>query len=152
MKISKIMTRSPGTCSPGDTLAAAAETMRRFDCGMVPVVEGTRVIGTVTDRDIALAALRSGAALDTIPVSDAASKDPAVCSPSDKVEKAISKMKKRRVRRLPVVDHDGVLVGVISIADIAAASKKNKKLRKKLLSALREISAPRPIVLTEIAG
>lgn len=146
------MTRSPGSCSPGDTLAAAAETMRRFDCGMVPVVEEDKVVGTVTDRDIVLAAQRRGAALSAIPVSDAASEDPAVCSPSDKLEKAISKMKKRRVRRLPVVDRDRALVGVISIADIAAAAKKNKKLRKKLLSALREISAPSPIVLTEIAG
>lgn len=146
------MTRSPGTCSPRDSLATAAETMRRFDCGMVPVVEGDKVVGAVTDRDIALAALRRRTELSAIPVSDAASADPAVCSPSDKVEKAISKMKMRRVRRLPVVDQDRALVGVISIADIAVAAKKNKKLRKKLLSALREISAPSPIVLTEIAG
>lgn len=151
MKVSKIMTRSPGVCSSGDTLALAAETMRRLDCGMVPVVEGGEVVGTITDRDIALAALKRGLPLAAVTVSDAASAEPVVCSPADKLEKALLKMKKRRVRRLPVVDDDGVLQGVISLADIIAVSKKEKKLRKKALSALRKISEPKPIVLTEIA-
>lgn len=145
------MTRSPGACSPEDPLALAAETMRRFDCGMVPVVDSGKVVGTITDRDIALAALRRDLPPSAIPVSDAASGDPSVCSPADKLEKALSKMEKRRVRRLPVVDEDGVLQGIISLADIVAVSKKEKKLRKNVLSALRKISAPQPIVLSEIA-
>lgn len=151
MKISKIMTLSPGTCSPGDSLASVAETMRRFDCGMVPVVDDNKVVGTITDRDIALAALDRDLPLSAIAVSGAASGNPAVCSPTDKLEKALSKMKKRRVRRLPVVDDEGVLLGIISIADVASVSKKDKKLNKKLLSVLRKISEPEPIVLTEIA-
>lgn len=153
MKVSKLMTSPAGHCSPEDSFADAATLMKGFDCGMIPVVEDGLLVGTVTDRDIALAAASISAPASEIPVSAAASADPVTCRPSEKAEKAVSKMKKKKVRRLPVVDEDGRLVGVISIADILLASKKKKQkdLRKKALSALRSISEPSPIVLTEIA-
>ena len=143
------MTKGAGTCAPADTLATAASVMWKHDCGMVPVVDGSKVVGVITDRDIAIALGSRARTAAEILVGDVATRKPVTCFSEDKVEDALSKMKKSRVRRLPVVDGDGALLGVLSVADLLHASKKKKSLRKEVFSTLRDISAPCPIVLSE---
>lgn len=150
MKVSKIMTKGAVSCAPEDSLAVAAGAMFRRDCGMLPVVSGSKVVGAVTDRDIAIAASTRDMSPSQIQVSEVCDRKPVTCSPGDKVEDALARMSKERVRRLPVVGKDGNLEGVISLADILHASKRKKKLRKPVLKAARKISAPCPIVLGEI--
>lgn len=150
MKVSKIMTKSAGFCSPSDRLPAAASVMWKHDCGMVPVVEGNLVVGVITDRDIAIAVASRGVPAGEISVGDVATRKPVTCRPDDKVETALSKMRKQRVRRLPVTDGEGRLEGVISIADVLHASKNKKSLRKEVLKTIRSVSEPCPIVLSEM--
>lgn len=150
MKVSKLMSRPVCYCSPDDSLAAAAGLMWKHDCGFVPLVCDGKVVGTITDRDIAIAAAGRNEPAGQITISKIATRKPVTCAGSDSVKKALKKMKKQRVRRLPVTTEEGELTGVISIADIIHATKKDKALRKKVLSALRAISAPCPIVLSEM--
>lgn len=150
MKVSKIMTKAAGSCGPSDRLPAAAGVMWKHDCGMVPVVDGNEVVGVITDRDIAIAVASRGVPAGDISVGEVATRKPVTCRPDDKVETALSKMRKQRVRRLPVVDGEGGLEGVISIADVLHASKNKKSLRKEVLKTIRSVSEPCPIVLSEM--
>lgn len=150
MRVSKIMTKAPGFCGPSDKLPAAAGVMWKHDCGMVPVVDGNKVVGVITDRDIAIAVASRGLPAGEISVGEVATRKPVTCSPDDKVETALSKMRKQRVRRLPVVDGVGALEGVISIADVLHVSKSKKSLRKEVLKTIRVVSEPCPIVLSEM--
>ncbi|REJ75742.1 MAG: CBS domain-containing protein [Acidobacteria bacterium] len=124
--------------------------MWRYDCGFVPVVEDEMVAGVITDRDIAIAAGGRHLPASQIRVSEVSTREAVTCLASDEVEKALKKMKKHRIRRLAVVDRDGALEGVVSIADVLFASRNKKKLRKKVLSTLRAVSEPQPIVLSEV--
>ncbi len=144
------MTRNPGSCGPEETLPAAASIMWKRDCGMVPVVAGDEVVGVITDRDIAMAVATRGLPAGEINVGEVATRKPVVCRPEDKVNDVLAKMRKQRVRRLPVVDADGALAGVLSIADVLHASKSKKSLRKEALNTIRSISEPCPIVLNEM--
>lgn len=124
--------------------------MFRRDCGMLPVVEGSKVIGVLTDRDIAIAASSRDLAPSKILVSEVSGRKAITCRAGDDVVDALSKMRKQRVRRLPVVDAEGGLEGVLSLADLLRASKKKKSLQKDVLKTIRKICAPCPIVLGEI--
>jgi CBS domain-containing protein len=119
MKIRDLMTADIRTCSADHPASRAAALMWEADCGCVPVVDSEqRVVGLITDRDLAMAAYLQSLPLDQISVESAMSRDVAVCSPLDTPEAAELIMQQRRVRRLPVVDDAGVLVGMISLADI----------------------------------
>ena len=121
MRVKQIMTPDPARCTPQTTARQAAELMRDNDCGSIPVVESTtsaRLIGTVTDRDLAIRGLAEGKGPDT-PVRDLMTPDPVTCVPEDEVEDLRQVMIERQVRRVPVVDGDGVLVGIVAQADIA---------------------------------
>jgi CBS domain-containing protein len=150
MKVKKIMTADVEVCSPMDTLAAAGGAMFRRDCGMLPIVSGSKVVGIVTDRDIAIASATRNLAPADILVGEVSIRKPATCAPDDRAEDALSVMRKHRVRRLPVVDSDGLLVGIVSLADFLHASSRKKSLGKEVLKTARKISAPCPIVLGEM--
>ncbi len=125
MKIEALMTREVETCRPTDSLSRAAELMWDHDCGCLPVVdESGRVIGMITDRDVCMAAYTRGEPLEGVAVSAAMSKQLFSCRPRDTVRDAESIMKGKRVRRLPVVDADGRLVGLISLNDIAREAER----------------------------
>lgn len=122
MKVEKLMTRKVATCSPQDTLEYAASLMWQNDCGCVPVAapNGTaRLCGMITDRDICMSALFKGKALGELRVEDAMAKDLQTCQPGDTLADVERKMQNARIRRLPVVDEDGALVGIVSMADLA---------------------------------
>ncbi len=144
------MTVDVESCSPEDTLAAAAAAMFRRDCGMLPVVSGSKVVGAITDRDIAIASATRDLSPSQITVGEVAKRNPVTCTAGKKAEEVLSVMRKKRVRRLPVVDENDGLAGIVSLADLLHASKNNKSLRKEVLNTARQISAPCPIVLGEM--
>ena len=146
------MTTEVGYCQPDAALTQAADIMWQRDCGVVPVVDAQqKVIGMITDRDICFAAVLQNRAPGEIKIGDVISGQDKVqtCSPGDAVDDALKTMKRKQLRRLPVVNRDGVLVGILSLADLIrnAGSGKDAVPRKKLFAALKEISHLRPITL-----
>jgi CBS domain-containing protein len=121
VRISEVMTKDVATCHAGDSLAAAARIMWERDCGFAPVVASDtgRLVGVVTDRDACMAAYTKGLRLEEIPVASVMTKEVQTCGPADDVAKAEEVMARHQVRRLPVVDPRGALVGVISLNDLA---------------------------------
>ncbi|MGD8325211.1 MAG: CBS domain-containing protein [Gammaproteobacteria bacterium] len=116
------MSRTVQSCRCTDTVARAAQLMWEFDCGCLPVVseDGAGLItGVVTDRDICMCALFRNAPLREIPVSEAMAREVLVCHPGDSLDEAELIMREARVRRLPVADETGALVGMLSLADLA---------------------------------
>lgn len=131
MKIEQLMTRPVQSCQPQDTINRAAQIMWQGDIGCVPVVDAdNRVVGMITDRDIAMAAYTQGRALDFISVDSAMAKQVYTCSPGDDVSKAEECMQKFQVRRLPVVDANAKLLGIVSMNDIAREAAQEKSARK----------------------
>jgi CBS domain-containing protein len=118
MKVREVMTQRPSTCSPTDTCAQAATLMKQQDCGSVPVVEGGKLVGIVTDRDIVVRSVAAGKDPKTQRVAEIMSADPVTVSPDDEVAKATKVMADRQVRRLPVVEK-GTLVGLLVTAQVA---------------------------------
>lgn len=129
MKVERLMTRSVGTCSPTEGLDRAAQTMRSQDCGCVVVTDAaSHPTAVVTDRDICLCALRTLRPLQMLHVADAMTSGVITCRPDDTVTRAEAVMGKHHVRRLPVVDADGKLVGILSIDDIAREAARERDL------------------------
>jgi len=120
MNASELMTNNPKSCSPNDNLQRAAQIMWESDCGVVPVVDGqSHVVGMITDRDITMAAYTRGSALWQIPVSSAMSKQIHGVRENDPLEVIETLMRRVRVRRVPVVDSEGRLKGILSMNDLA---------------------------------
>jgi len=129
MRIERIMARPVQCCRPQDTLAHAAQLMWDHDCGCLPVCGGdgvTRVVGVITDRDICMHALFQSKPLQALRVSDAMAKQVQVCRPGDSPADAEKTMREARIRRLPVVDEQDSLVGMISLADLAQEAARER--------------------------
>jgi CBS domain-containing protein len=146
MKVSDLMTTHASTCRPDAPLHFAAQIMWDHDCGCVPVVDDSnRIVGMLTDRDVCMAALMQGKSLSEMTVESAMSRAVYGCSPEDDVEKAAGLMRLRQVRRVPVVDDVGHLMGVISLSDFAralAANASNGVTTPTVARTLFDISQP----------
>ena len=148
MNVENVMTRAPKTCSPSDRISYAVQLMWDNDFGCVPIVDGNgRLAGIVTDRDACMASLMLGRALHEIPIEQAMSRNLFTIAPHDPVQNAISLFLEHNVRRVPVVDGRGALVGILSIADLVCASAE-KRIGKHtkpeaVLSAVHAVSKPR---------
>lgn len=136
MKISELMTRNPCTVSPETPVSEAARLMKEEDVGIVPVVERVggaetrgRLVGVVTDRDIAIRHVAEGRASDA-PVRDVMSGGVKTATPEDSVEMVMELMGREQVRRIPVVDERGSLVGVVSQADLARKASNSGQVEK----------------------
>lgn len=117
MKISEVMTTDVETVSADHTAREAAAFMLRADAGSIPVCDGDRVIGMITDRDIAVRGVAEGRGPDT-PVSELMS-DGVICAHEDEDVKSVAqRMSDEQVRRLPVLDSDEKLVGIVSLGDL----------------------------------
>jgi CBS domain-containing protein len=130
MKVEQLMTKEIAFCTPNWSLNEAARLMWENDCGCVPVTSGdemNRVVGMVTDRDICMTAYFCGGTLPELHVRDAMSKEPICCRPSTTHEEAESMMRKAQVRRIPVVDDAGGLLGILSLADLVHAQRSSKR-------------------------
>ena len=128
-KCSDVMTPEPACCEPGESIAGVAEIMKREDVGAVPVVdsrESRRLVGIVTDRDIVVKVVAKGGDLQGATARDAMTGSPAVCQEDDDVNQAVNNMAEHQVRRMPVVDRDGRLTGIIAQADVATRVNRDK--------------------------
>jgi CBS domain-containing protein len=149
MKVKKIMTAEAGFCFAEENLSKAVQIMWRRDCGAVPVVDSEmKPVGMITDRDIAIAASFRNQKTSEISIGEVAGNRVFTCKESDEAEDVLKKMRRARVKRIPVTDENGALAGIVSIADLIL---KAPKLKKKTYSALKSIVKPRPIVLKQIA-
>ena len=132
MNVGQLMTQSVRSCRAEDTLNMAAQIMWDNDCGCVPVVDAERrVIGMLTDRDACMAAYTQGGPLRALKVSAAMSKKVVSCRPEDTLAAAEGLMKAKQIRRLPVVDADAHLIGIISLNDIAREAEREGTRAKK---------------------
>lgn len=119
MLIKDVMTPDPICCGPHDTLDEVAKRMREHDCGAIPVREGAKLIGMITDRDITIRAVATGKAPAGIPVREVMTRKLLTLHPDDDVELAVETMKANLVRRLPVVNDNGEIVGIVAPSDLA---------------------------------
>lgn len=118
--LKSVMRIGPETCRQTDLLDRAAQIMWDSDCGAVPVIdEAEKLIGIVTDRDCLMATYTRGQPLSAITVATVMNTDLHTCSADDGIERVIDIMQKYKVRRVPIVDDDGRLLGIVSLADIA---------------------------------
>jgi CBS domain-containing protein len=151
MKVQDVMTKDVIFCAPQDNLADAANLLIQRDCGVLPIVdEAKKVVGIVTDRDICIAAASRNVKPSDINAADFTDKKVVSCKANEKIEDVLKKMKRYQIKRLPVTSQDDTLVGIISVADILSATDKHKSLRKKVISTLKSIGKPSPILLREI--
>jgi len=118
MKVSKCMTRDVELVSPTQTIRDAAQMMADLDAGALPVQQDDRLVGMITDRDIAVRAVAQGKSPET-PVRDVMSPELLYCFDDQEIEDVSRNMGEVKVRRLPVVNRDKRLVGIISIGDLA---------------------------------
>jgi CBS domain-containing protein len=125
MKVQELMTKDVKTCSRGNNLAEAAELMWDGDCGALPVVDDAgKVVGIVSDRDICFAVATKGRLASEILVGEVASGRPLyTCAPGDDVRDALSTMQWHQVRRIPVVNDEGKIAGILSLSDIILAAE-----------------------------
>jgi CBS-domain-containing membrane protein len=145
MKVEELMVREVMSCSPDDMLNRAAQIMWENDCGCVPVVDSAaRVLGMLTDRDICMAAYTRGQTLNHIPVSAAMSSEVFACRAGDDLLDAQKVMRKHQVRRLPVNDSKGRLVGLLSLSDLARAIPRKAVTKTTAADTLVRVCAPHP--------
>ena len=135
--IREVMTANVQTISPKDTIQRAAQMMDDLNVGAIPVCEGERLLGMITDRDIAVRSTAVGQAPGETPVEGVMSTDVRTCFSDQTVEEVLATMGDVQIRRLPVIDQDSKkLVGIVSLGDIATKSRGDTG------GALDEISSP----------
>jgi CBS domain-containing protein len=118
MRVSDAMTRDVRVCTPGQSIREAAKTMAEIDAGSMPVGENDRLIGMITDRDIAVRAVAAGKGPET-PVREVMSEHIHYCFEDEELDDVAQNMGDIRVRRLPVVNRQKRLVGIVSLGDVA---------------------------------
>jgi CBS domain-containing protein len=136
-----VMTKDPACCVPSDSASRVGKIMKTEDVGSVPVCESRqsrKLVGIVTDRDLALLVVAEGRDANGTVVEHVMTSDPFTCSPEDDIEKALDAMETHQIRRVPVVDRRGQLLGIISQADIATRSESPEKTAE----IVEEISKP----------
>jgi CBS domain-containing protein len=141
MKVSEIMTSDPRTCSAEDSIVDVARLMRETDCGAVPIVGNGRVVGIVTDRDLAIRGVAEGKGVDAR-AGDVMTPSPQCCHPEDEIRDVEQMMAERQVRRIPIVNAAGRCVGIVSQADLARASKNEGVTDREVAIVIEAISQP----------
>lgn len=136
MNVADVMTKQVETVSPQQTIGEAAQLMQQLDTGVLPVGENDRLVGMVTDRDIVIRAIAQGRGPDA-PVRESMTESVLYCFEDDSIEDAAKKMGDEQVRRLPVLNREKRLVGIIAIGDLAMAADSGT-----VDAALTEISEP----------
>jgi len=121
-----LMTDNPRSIDSNASVMDAAKMMRDEDIGIVPITDGDRLIGTITDRDIAIRMVADGRDASSTKASDIASRELVTIDPQQDLDEALRLMAKHQVRRLPVVEDDGRLVGIVAQADIAQHASASK--------------------------
>jgi len=133
--IAEVMTTDVEVVRPEETLRDAARAMADLDVGSLPVCDGRRMIGMVTDRDITVRGVAEGKGPDA-PIRDVMTDDVVWCTDTDSVDEVLQQMSDAQVRRIPVVDKDRQLVGIVALGDIALEEEDDVD------ETLRDISMP----------
>jgi CBS domain-containing protein len=134
--ISEVMTRDVTVVCPADSMQRAAQLMAEWNVGILPVCDGTRLVGMVTDRDIAVRGVAAGKAVESTRVSEVMSDKVYWLFEDQRVGEALQEMGDAQIRRIPVVNRDMQLVGIVSLGDLATRDQTNVQ------DALEEISFP----------
>ena len=135
--IQDVMTKDVQFISPEDSVRRAAQMMDEFNVGAIPVCDGDKLVGMITDRDITVRSTAAGQAPETTRVGDVMSTDVRTCNASQSVDEVLSQMGNVQIRRVPVVDQAShTLVGIVSLGDMATSQSKG------IEQALEEISSP----------
>jgi CBS domain-containing protein len=143
-KVREAMTGRPRSVTPDTPLSQVAAVMEADDIGAVPVVEGEQLRGMVTDRDIVVRAIAKGKDPNGMPVREIFSGEVITVGPDDDLSNALQLMAEHQVRRLPVVDEDNRLVGIVSQADVALEAKE-KEVGQMVGDISRPPEGPRPV-------
>jgi len=140
-KCKDVMTEDPVCCLPTDAVSKAAQLMKDEDVGSIPVVEDEetmKLIGIVTDRDLALQVVAPERDASSTQVEDVMTYEVITCRATDDVQKAVDAMAQHQLRRMPVIDGDHRIVGIISQADVATRVEKSEEIAEMV----KEISQP----------
>jgi CBS domain-containing protein len=142
MKIGEILTSSPEVISPNARICEAARIMRERDIGMLPVCDGERLVGSITDRDLAIRAVAEGCDALATKVSDVMTPEVFYCFDDSDVEEAARLMEEKQIRRLPVLNRNKRLIGILSLGDLALRSE-NASLTEEVLECVSEPAGSR---------
>ena len=125
-KVREVMTSNPCTIDADKSVAYAAKMLRDEDVGVAPIVEGDRLVGVLTDRDIAVRVVAEGRDPEQVKAREIASTDLVTLDPDQDLDEALRLMARNQVRRLPVVEEDGRVVGIVAQADVAQEADERK--------------------------
>lgn len=134
--ISEVMTRDVEVIAPDDTVQHAAQLMDELNVGSLPVCEGKRLIGMITDRDITVRATAAGLSPAETKVEDVMTGSTRCCSEAQTTDEVMEQMGQSQIRRVPVVDDEGDVIGIVSLGDLATRQSGH------IDQALRDISSP----------
>ena len=126
MKVNEIITHDPQVIHPETALIEAAQKMKSLDIGMLPVCDGDRLVGVITDRDITVRGVAQGYDPKTARVQEVMTPEVIYCFDDEDVKEAAKKMEEKQVRRLPVLNREKRLVGIVSLGDLAVRTGKEK--------------------------
>ena len=126
MKVNEIITHDPEVIHPETALIEAAQKMKSMDIGILPVCDGDRLVGVITDRDIAVRGVAQGYDPKTARVQEVMTPEVIYCFDDEDVKEAAKKMEEKQVRRLPVLNREKRLVGIVSLGDLAVRTGKEK--------------------------
>jgi CBS domain-containing protein len=141
MLLREIMSRDVEVIRPDATIQDAAQRMRSLDVGSLPVCDGERLVGVITDRDITVRATAEGSDPSTRQVRDVMTDDVVYCFEDQDVEEAARLMSERQIRRLVILNRDKRLVGIVAMADLAVGTD-DEEMSGEVLEAVSEPSAP----------
>ena len=141
MKINEIMTRNVEVVQPNSVLQEAAGKMKSLNVGSLPVCDNRKLLGIITDRDIAIRAVADGRDPATTKVSETMSPDLVYCFEDQDIKDAANLMERHQIRRLPILDRNQQLVGIVSLGDLAVETK--NKLSGEVLEEVSEPAKPR---------
>jgi len=129
-KCNEVMTKNPVCCLPDDMVVKVAQLMKRENIGPIPVIENEqtqKLVGIVTDRDLALKIVAEGRDAKSTKVETVMTRKVVTCQAEDDLQKALDAMAEHQLRRIPVVDHDNKIVGIIAQADVATRVNQPEK-------------------------
>jgi CBS domain-containing protein len=141
MQIREIMTRDVDVIPPSASIRDAAAKMKELDVGVIPVCDGEKLQGMLTDRDIAIRAVAEDRDPSQTPVSEVMSTEIAYCFEDESLEQAANLMESKQIRRLPIVDRNKQLIGIISLGDISVRTEGSRQ-KDLAAEALEQISEP----------
>ena len=136
-QVADVMTRDVRVVSPKDSIQRAAQCMDELNVGVVPVCDGSKLLGMVTDRDITVRGVAAGKMADT-PVTEVMSEHVRWCYEDQDLDEVMDEMRDAQIRRLPVINHEKKLVGIVSLGDLADRGSDDKRVGE----TLKDISTP----------